>query len=81
MRLARLYSVTGGTVYLQRPNWSVFYATYPRTMLTGDDLLDVPVGAEVVLLCPDGNRRNWLGAGISNVGSVCLGTPRIAHPR
>ncbi|PZO57845.1 MAG: hypothetical protein DCF15_06190 [Phormidesmis priestleyi] len=49
-------------------------------MLTSDDLLNVPVGAEVVLLCPDGNRRDWLGAGINNVGSVCPGTPRRYRP-
>jgi hypothetical protein len=80
-QLARLYSVTGGTVYLQRPNWSDFYPTYPRTMLNSDDFLDVPVGAEVVLLCPDGNLRDWLGSGVDNVGSVCPGTPRIHRPR
>jgi tetratricopeptide (TPR) repeat protein len=79
-RLARLYSVTDGTVYLQRPNWSDFYPTYPRTMLNSDDLLDVPVGAEVILLCPDGNLRDWLGAGVNNVGSVCPGTPRRYRP-
>jgi hypothetical protein len=80
LRLARLYSVTGGTVYLQRPNWSDFYPTAPRTMLTSDDFLNVPVGTEVVLLCPDGNLRDWLGSGVNNVGSVCPGTPRRYRP-
>ena len=80
LRLARLYSVTGGTIYLQRPTWSAFYSTYPRTMLTSDDLLNVPAGIEVVLLCPDGRLRNWLGAGVNNVGSVCPGTPRRYRP-
>jgi hypothetical protein len=79
-RQTRLYSVEGGPVYLQRPNWSDFYVTYPRTMLNSEDLLDVPVGAQVVLLCTDGIQRDWVGAGIGAVGTVCPGSPRIYRP-
>ena len=80
LRFARLYFVEGGPIYLQRPNWSDFYTTYPRTMLNSEDLLYVPVGARVVLLCTDGIRRDWVGTGIGNVGSTCPGTTRIYRP-
>lgn len=80
LRFARLYFVEDGPVYLQRPNWSNFYTTYPRTMLTSEDLLYVPIGARVVLLCTDGIRRDWVGTGINNVGSICPGTPTIYRP-
>lgn len=79
-QFARLYTVENGTVKLKRPNWSAFYVTYPRTMLTGDDLLDVEVGADAVLLCPDGFITDSIQVGISNVSASCFGTPRAVRP-
>ena len=79
-QFARLYDVQGGAVYLQRRNWKKFYRTYPRTMLLGDDLLNVEVGADVVLLCPDGFLSDSIQVGVSNVGATCVGTPRTVRP-
>ncbi len=79
-QFARLYDVQGGAVYLRRRNWSKFYRTYPRTMLLGDDLLNVEVGADVVLLCPDGFLSDSIQVGVSNVGATCVGTPRSVRP-
>ncbi|MEL6468645.1 MAG: hypothetical protein AAFQ74_02875 [Cyanobacteria bacterium J06623_4] len=79
-QFARLYSVRNGIVELKRPNWSAFYRAYPRTMLTGDDLLDVAVGADVFLLCPDGFVSDAIQTGVSNVGATCVGTPRSVRP-
>ncbi len=79
-QFARLYRVTGGTVYLKRPNWSSFYRTYPRTMLTGDDLLNIDANAEAFLLCPNGTLSDAVESGISNVSATCNGTPRSVRP-
>ena len=79
-QFARLYDVQGGAVYLRRRNWTNFYRTYPRTMLLGDDLLNVEVGADVVLLCPDGFLSDSIQVGVSNVGATCVGTPRTVRP-
>ncbi|MEL7350246.1 MAG: hypothetical protein ABG776_11260 [Cyanobacteria bacterium J06555_13] len=79
-QFARLYEVDGGAVYLRRSNWKNFYQTYPRTMLLGDDLLNVEVGADVVLLCPDGYLSDSIQVGVSNVGATCVGTPRSVRP-
>lgn len=79
-QFARLYDVQGGAVYLRRRNWSNFHRTYPRTMLLGDDLLNVEVGADVVLLCPDGFLSDSIQVGVSNVGATCVGTPRSVRP-
>ncbi|MEL6816162.1 MAG: tetratricopeptide repeat protein, partial [Cyanobacteria bacterium J06598_3] len=79
-QFARLYQVEGGAVYLRRSNWSNFYRTHPRTMLLGDDLLNVEVNAEVVLLCPDGFLTDSIQVGVSNVSATCVGTPRSVRP-
>ena len=83
-QFARLYSIENGDVYLRRPNWSDFYRTQPRTMLTGDDALIVEGDAStrVTLLCPNGSQQLWTtGVGqAANVGSTCFGTPRWFRP-
>lgn len=79
-QFARLYRVNGGAVYLKRPNWRTFYRTYPRTMLTGDDLLNVEANAEAFLLCPNGTLSDAVEAGVSNVSATCNGTPRSVRP-
>ena len=79
-QFARLYRVNGGAVYLRRPNWRTFYRTYPRTMLTGDDLLNVDANAEAFLLCPNGTLSDAVEAGVSNVSATCNGTPRSVRP-
>lgn len=79
-QFARLYKVDGGAVYLRRHNWDNFSRTYPRTMLLGNDLLNVDVGADVVLLCPNGRLSDSIQVGVSNVSATCVGTPRSVRP-
>lgn len=79
-QFARLYRVEGGRVFLKRPGWRNFYQTQPRTMLRGNDLLDVEVSTDVVLLCPDGYLSDSIQVGVSNVGATCVGTPRSVRP-
>lgn len=80
LRHDRLYSVEGEPVSLQRPGWSAAYRTYPPTMLNREDLLTVPVGTRVTLLCTDGNLQRWVGAGRDSVGSTCNGPTRLFRP-
>lgn len=79
-RLARLYSVEGEQIFLRRSGWSDFYTTAPRTMLYGNDLLNVSPGTVVTLLCPDGTKSDSVRAGVSNVDEACPGTPRSVRP-
>ncbi|MEA5464898.1 tetratricopeptide repeat protein [Leptothoe sp. PORK10 BA2] len=79
-RLARLYSVEGEQIFLKRSGWSNFYTTAPPTMLYGDDLLRVPPGTTVTLLCPDRRQTSNVRAGVSSVNEACVGTPRRVRP-
>ena len=77
---AQLYTIQGGTVQLRRSGWSAFYNSYPPTMLRKEDLLEVGVGTDAIVLCPNGRLRGPVRAGRSNVGAICPGMPTLVRP-
>ena len=79
-RFAFLYSVENGTVELRRSSWSESTRIYPFTFLYDDDQLTMSSGANVVLLCSNGNFKNWTRTSEANVGSTCFDLPRWERP-